>query len=403
MSANTTDVKNEKAKSSLQGWVLGFVVLITIMLIVMPTLPVFMSNLTYSFSGVKPKIYWYLSRSGGFVTLTVLWFAMALGLGITNKMARQWPGAPTAFAVHQYTSLLGLIFAAYHGLVLMGDHYTDFSLPRLIVPFSIAYKTFWMGLGQICFYAWLLVAISFYVRPIIGQKTWRVIHYINFLTYVMGFMHAVMTGTDTVATWARGYYWFTGMSLLGLLMHRVYEAKFEGKFSLAGIKFYRPTSRPEFIPSIFKVTTVPSAIRRAHGYEEETATPTPATTPATAMLASIVQGTVDEKFPEPAMVAQQQVEQSAAGAETPAVKQRVKMPKQKVKSSSPIERIHTDQFRVRIFREPTTRPIPELQSGFESIEDELHTLFTRVKQSFGKIPVEPTIPRSCVRLSSSSD
>lgn len=46
---------------------------------------------------------------------------MVLGLGITNKMARLWPGAPTAFAIHEYVSLLGL--------VLMGDHFVDFSLP----------------------------------------------------------------------------------------------------------------------------------------------------------------------------------------------------------------------------------------------------------------------------------
>ena len=39
---------------------------------------------------------------------------MALGLGITNKMARLWPGAPAAFALHEYVSLLGLAFAVFH-------------------------------------------------------------------------------------------------------------------------------------------------------------------------------------------------------------------------------------------------------------------------------------------------
>src|SRR5512141_465609 len=147
MSANEKEMIQPNG-SPLQSWVFRFVAVIALSLIIIPILPMLISNLAYSFSGEKPKIYWYLSRASGFVTLTILWAAMAMGIGITNKMVRLWPGAPTAFSVHQYTSILGLAFAAYHGLVLMGDHYTDFSLPRLVTPFSIAYKTFWIGLGQ---------------------------------------------------------------------------------------------------------------------------------------------------------------------------------------------------------------------------------------------------------------
>jgi len=401
MPFNNSDVNAMKAeKTGTQSYVFRFVIVITALLIILPGMPMFISNLTYSFSGEKPKIYWYLSRSGGFVTLTVLWFAMVLGLAITNRVARQWPGASTAFAIHQYTSLLGLIFAAYHGLVLMGDHYTDFSLPRLITPFAIAYKTFWMGLGQISFYAWLLVVISYYVRPMIGQKTWRAIHYVNFLTYMMGFMHGIMSGSDTSTAWAQGYYWFTGVTLLGLLLYRIYDARIKGRFSLADVQLFKRISKVTASPVFFKVITVPSAIRRIHGYEKETAPSAPATTPS-----PIIQRIIEETIFETAMVAQQQAEQSAPVAETPVVKQPVKTPRQKGKGKSypPIERIHTGPFRVRIFHEPTTRPIPELQAGFEMIEDELQTLFTRVKQSFGKIPVEPTTPRNRIRLSPSSD
>jgi predicted ferric reductase len=131
--------------------------------VILPLLPVFIANLAYSFSGHAPKIYWYLSRAGGFIALSILWVSMAMGLGLTNKLARVWPGAPTAFAIHEYVSLLGLLFAAYHGLVLIGDHYVDFSLPRLLVPFSIRYEPFWVGLGQVAFYTWVIVVVSLYI------------------------------------------------------------------------------------------------------------------------------------------------------------------------------------------------------------------------------------------------
>jgi len=41
-----------------------------------------------------------------------------MGVTMTNKMARIWPGGPTAFDAHQYTSLLGLTFALFHAIIL---------------------------------------------------------------------------------------------------------------------------------------------------------------------------------------------------------------------------------------------------------------------------------------------
>jgi len=216
---------------SMQPFVLFLIAVVAGLLIVIPLLPGWIPNVVYSFSGTAPKVYWYLSRAAGFVALTILWVAMALGLGITNKMARLWPGAPAAFAIHEYVSLLGLAFALYHALVLMGDHFVDFSLPRLLAPFSIAYETFWVGLGQLAFYAWIIVVLSFYVRKSIGPKVWRAIHYVNFATYLMGLSHGVFSGTDSSAVWAGWYYWLSALSLLGLGAYRVYEAKLKGIIS----------------------------------------------------------------------------------------------------------------------------------------------------------------------------
>ena len=132
MSVNTSEnTKGNDVSPGLQPYLLKFVAVVAILLIIIPLLPGLISNFAYSFTeqaGKAPKIYWYLSRSAGFVAFSILWISMALGLGITNKMARLWPGAPAAFAIHEYVSLLGLAFTAYHALVLMGDHFVDFSL-----------------------------------------------------------------------------------------------------------------------------------------------------------------------------------------------------------------------------------------------------------------------------------
>ncbi len=78
-------------------------------------LPAWMPNITASLLGADAKFYWYLSRATAFVGYGLLWLSMSMGIMITNKMARIWPGGPTAAALHQHTSLLGLGFGLVHG------------------------------------------------------------------------------------------------------------------------------------------------------------------------------------------------------------------------------------------------------------------------------------------------
>ena len=185
-------------------------------------LPFWMPNLTASLLGTAPKAFWYLSRGSAFVAMSLLWISMALGLGISNKMARIWPGAPAAFAIHEYVSLLGLAFAIFHALILLGDHYINFTLAQVLVPFAAtSYRPFMTGMGQAGFYVWLLVALSFYVLKQIGPKTWRAIHYISFICYCGALYHGIASGTDTQLPWAQAYYWISAAGLLFLMIHRI--------------------------------------------------------------------------------------------------------------------------------------------------------------------------------------
>jgi predicted ferric reductase len=201
------------------------VILLAIMIGVLTAilvLPAWLPNMANSLTGQSPKIYWYLSRATAFVSLTILWASMALGLGLSNKIARVWPGAPAAFAIHEYVSLLGLAFALFHAMILLGDHYIHFTLAQIFLPFATtAYRPTWVGIGQIGLYVWLIVALSFYVRSSIGQRAWRVVHYLSFAMYLMGLIHGMFSGTDAGAHWASWYYWISGGSLLFLLIYRI--------------------------------------------------------------------------------------------------------------------------------------------------------------------------------------
>jgi predicted ferric reductase len=185
-------------------------------------LPGWLPGLSTSLQGSAPKAFWFLSRSSAAVAYALLWLSMCLGLLITNKMARVWPGGPYAFDLHQYASLLGLSFALFHGLILMGDQYIHFTLQRVLVPFStVEYRPLWVGLGQLAFYLMAVVAMSFYVRRRIGTRTWRLVHYLSFVAYVLALLHGVFSGTDSGAAWARGLYWASGGVFIFLLIYRV--------------------------------------------------------------------------------------------------------------------------------------------------------------------------------------
>ncbi|HMB22716.1 MAG: hypothetical protein ACM33V_01905 [Chloroflexota bacterium] len=222
--APTPPVENEFDESSItiESFLLIFLAILTGLLAAILLLPVWLPNLATSLLGESPKVYWYLSRATAFVSLTILWLSMALGIGITNKMVRLWPGAPAAFAIHEYVSILGMAFALFHALVLLGDHYINFTFAQILMPFAtVDYRPIWVGVGQIGFYVWLIVNLSFYIRRLIGQKTWRVLHYLSFAMYIMGLAHGLFSGTDTSASWAQWYYWISGGSLLFLFVYRI--------------------------------------------------------------------------------------------------------------------------------------------------------------------------------------
>ena len=207
---------------SAQGTLLLILAVLTGALFAINLLPLWLPGLAASTAGSQPKVYWYLARGSAIAAYWILWLALSMGILITNKLAQQWPGIPPAYEIHQYTSLLGLGFALFHALILMGDQYIHFTLVQVFLPFSTQdYKPFWVGIGQAAFYLWLVITASFYVRKQIGKKAWRVIHYTGYAAFLAVMLHGLAAGTDASAAWTRGLYWFSGASLLFLTIYRI--------------------------------------------------------------------------------------------------------------------------------------------------------------------------------------
>lgn len=193
-------------------------------------LPAWLPRVCASLLGIDPKGYWYLARVSALVAFVLLWLSIALGLGMTNRLARVWPGGPVAFDLHQHTSLLGLALALFHALVLLGDQYMNYTVAQVLIPFaSKAYRPLWVGLGQIGLYLMAIVGLSFFARSITGHRFWRAIHYLSFVVFLLALAHGLLSGTDTTAVWARGMYLSSGGSVLLLAIYRGLSARFTAR------------------------------------------------------------------------------------------------------------------------------------------------------------------------------
>ena len=144
----------------------------------------------------QPKTWWYLSRASGLVAFTMLSASMLLGLLLSTRFAKAWPGNASAFVLHEHASALGLASALFHGLVLLGDRYTSFRPLELLLPFGASYRPAAVGIGQLALYGLALLVASFYVRKRIGQRAWRWLHFASFLVYALALAHGVASGTD---------------------------------------------------------------------------------------------------------------------------------------------------------------------------------------------------------------
>jgi predicted ferric reductase len=222
MRSTYDEIDSVSPAASLQVLFLGTLAIIFGALVAAVVLPAWLPGLTTSLFGKARQVFWLLSRGTAMVGFILLWISMALGILITNRLAKLWPGGPAAFDLHQYTSLLGIGFGLFHALILLGDQYLRPSLFQILVPFAnVNYRPVWVGMGQLAFYTWVLLVGSFYVRKQLGNKTWRLIHFVSFLTFALVMAHGILSGTDSSTGWAGLMYWAAGGTTLLLLFYRI--------------------------------------------------------------------------------------------------------------------------------------------------------------------------------------
>ena len=143
------------------------------------------------------QLWWYITRAAGLTGYFLLWLSMAWGLAIPSKIAQPVLEGTFTYDFHEYLSLLGLGFVLLHIVVLLFDKYLPFNILQLLIPFVDSYRPFWVGLGILSFYVFLVVTVTFYLRSHIGTQAFRTIHLFSLLGYLGATLHGLFAGTDS--------------------------------------------------------------------------------------------------------------------------------------------------------------------------------------------------------------
>ncbi len=177
----------------------------------------------------QTSAFWYMARAGGIVGYLLLWLSTVWGLTLSSRVTSGLVPAPIAYGLHEFLSILAILFSVLHAVVLLGDEYISFNIFHLAIPFTAPYEPLWTGLGTIGLYFSAAMTGSFYIRKHIGQKVWRALHYFTFAAFLLVLGHGIMAGTDSSLAVIKLMYLGTGFSVLFLVYYRLFTLKIKEK------------------------------------------------------------------------------------------------------------------------------------------------------------------------------
>lgn len=144
---------------------------------------------------------WALGRGTGITALGFL--TLSIALGIATRSGRKMLSLPrfAVHDVHRFAALFATVLVAIHVLTLWADPYAQLRLVDLVVPFLGVNRPLWLGLGTLAVDVLVAVIVTSLLRPRIGLRGFRVVHWATYLLWPIAFAHAIGNGTDAGRPW----------------------------------------------------------------------------------------------------------------------------------------------------------------------------------------------------------
>ncbi len=169
----------------------------------------------------RSSLPWLVERLAGFLAYFAVAGSVIYGLLLSTKILDAIAHRPITFNLHQDLASIGLGLAGVHGALLGLDKTVPFSLQQIAVPGLSPHSPVAVAAGQLAFYLMAIVIASFYVRRTVGQRIWRLLHYLTFLAFVGATAHGLGAGTDSGVAWAWWIYVLATVAVVFLFSYRI--------------------------------------------------------------------------------------------------------------------------------------------------------------------------------------
>lgn len=149
---------------------------------------------------------WLVVRASGLIAFVALALEVVLGLLTSAGLAVPGLTRATRVELHRWLSPLTLALIAGHAAVLLADDFMRFDALDLLIPFLTPTQPVGIGLGVLALYLALVVHVSFGLRRRLGTHTWRRLHYLSFVGFVLAAGHGLLAGSDRGRPWVLALY-----------------------------------------------------------------------------------------------------------------------------------------------------------------------------------------------------
>ncbi|MDQ4000474.1 MAG: ferric reductase-like transmembrane domain-containing protein [Actinomycetota bacterium] len=162
---------------------------------------------------------WAVARASGFVAFLAATGAIVLGAKRPAQL--RLGGLPArVYALHRALGIVSLSAIAVHLSALWLDEFIQFTAAQLLLmPWTSSYEPFGVTLGWISMLLLLLVAASGALRRWFPSGTWRIVHAFSYLTFALGLVHGLLSGTDSGSPLTLAFYLATLLAV-GLAAYR---------------------------------------------------------------------------------------------------------------------------------------------------------------------------------------
>lgn len=137
-----------------------------------------------------------LSSDVGLVACGLLTLNILLGLLLSMRYNpwTHWPHRRVNyFRIHNWTGYLALAVSALHPVIVLFSSTANFRVFDIVIPVQSPKQPLVNSLGAIGLYALALVVVTSYVRHRMTRHTWKLLHYVAYVSAAFFFAHSLFS------------------------------------------------------------------------------------------------------------------------------------------------------------------------------------------------------------------